>query len=241
MVERNSAYWATIAQILPVVMLALVVEGRAMARSLAKKKRYPHNRAQRVWYAALFVFNCVGIYVAFQVALTGASGATVSRRWTFVAEMGLALGVATVFLTPILTIGSALVGDWLMALHRRMPYSRASRRHRYASRMYAEIVADLREGREDARRQRLATSREYVKVYRFMREDAHSEEHFRLAHARIDELEQFDRNLSDFETKFQAVEARARRLLKEDESAKELSDEDLRNLRSLVLASAIRA
>jgi hypothetical protein len=136
-------YWSAIAQIVPVLALALVLEVRAIARRLARKKAYPHNRGLRVTYAVTYFFAAAGLILCESLALRylltgGHDDATADFVTTFIT-----LAFWYVALGPIFLIGAALMGDVL----ERAPWSHESRVIRRANRIEEQVIAAEREAR----------------------------------------------------------------------------------------------
>ncbi|WEK59774.1 MAG: hypothetical protein P0Y60_10370 [Candidatus Microbacterium colombiense] len=163
--NNTSSYWAAIAQIIPVLMLALIVEGRFLARQFTDKDRFSTNVGARASYAAVFAINALALFVGFLLALAGARGNGLNEVLSTIAEVSLFLGVITVFVSPVISLASALIGDKIEMLHRRLPYSASARAER-RKRRARDVIAGIRREYVDIRLvARMKTSQAYVALY----------------------------------------------------------------------------
>ncbi|MFE7198497.1 hypothetical protein [Microbacterium oxydans] len=163
--KYDSSYWAVVAQIIPVIMLALVLEGRYFSRLLSRKSSFPANGGVRVGYAIIFIVNSIALYIAFLLALDGAGGNGMSRLERIITEGALIFGVSTVFLTPLLNVAYALVGDKIWALLRRMPWSNEQRRERRKRSARLELDMLRREFDETRLGVRKQLAQAYIAAY----------------------------------------------------------------------------
>lgn len=126
----KTAFWSTVAQIIPVLMIALLLEWRFLARDVSEKQleEFRSSRAVRLFQAAWYMVVCASMFIAFYlaVAMLGAGGKT--EDWqVVVAVLSLGLGTGTVILAPALSLATVLVGDVLTEWHRRTPWSKVQR------------------------------------------------------------------------------------------------------------------
>jgi hypothetical protein len=180
-----------IAQVIPVVMLALVVEGRYMARQLSRKRDFRSNSPIRVTYAVIFLANCFALFFGFFLATRGAGGVELQRWQIAVADSSVNFGVATVFLSPALGIIYALLGDKVVEVHRQMPYSKAARDRRAKRRRLEVLDALQREYQVFRLEARSDIADLYIRAYQLFRESGNSgsdESELEEALAEIDEL-----------------------------------------------------
>lgn len=143
----GQAYWGAIAQIVPVLALALVLEVRVIGRRMARKAAYKYNRGLRVTYAVTYLVVAGGLALIQGVALrylfSEKSGEHLEPYVTFF----VSLAFSYVVIGPIGLIGAALMGDTLELL----PWSRESRARRAAN----AIAIDVIDAERDARNVRL--------------------------------------------------------------------------------------
>ncbi|WP_341941295.1 hypothetical protein [Microbacterium sp. LWH10-1.2] len=230
--ESRADYWALLAQVMPVVMLALVVEGRFMSRQLARKRSYSTNGNLRMAYAVIFIVNCLGLFLGFGIALRGATGTEVGPVGTFMAENALNLGVSTVFLTPLLSVTAALVGDKITATHRKMPYSEVSRRE--ARKRIARIA--LSDVRREAAVARLWARGEIANLY------VHAYAKHRLSPKMPGDTAEFDAAIDEIDSAVEWMGEKFAAMAGKLESAEEtfkargelVSDQEIRELRALL-------
>ncbi|MGF3055624.1 hypothetical protein [Microbacterium sp. YY-01] len=168
---RDASYWATILQIVPVFMLALVVEGRFFASKRARKQQFQRTFMTRTAYAILFTFSCIAMLIVFVIALEGAQGQPLTQLQTQIAETSLLTGVTGAFTLPGLDLSGALLVEAVVRLHRKMPYSKFSRDARFRKRRRDEADALERELRTVQLSARINISRAWVRNYQCLRED----------------------------------------------------------------------
>ncbi|MDR5699953.1 hypothetical protein [Agromyces aerolatus] len=123
--EAHRAYWSAMAQVVPVLALALVLETRALARRWSQKKLKATRRARRRWVGVLLVF-CFLLPWLITTAL-GNLAETSSRPWQFV--LSLAAVTAIAFVVIGLPIASVVNTSWdvYYAIFIKMPWSKLRR------------------------------------------------------------------------------------------------------------------
>ncbi|MEI3845223.1 MULTISPECIES: hypothetical protein [unclassified Microbacterium] len=167
--KYTPTYWTLIAQILPVLMLALVVEGRAIAGQFARRRTFAESGGVRLLYAIIFGVTSVALLSGLTIALEGALGDELAPWKIFVAEASITVGLNTVVLTPVLGIMVALMGDRLVRLHRRMPFSKEARRRRLNRSVRTRLAEIRREFESNRLAARLTLAQGYVEAYRILR------------------------------------------------------------------------
>ncbi|GAA1470286.1 hypothetical protein [Microbacterium thalassium] len=140
--DDYSTYWATIAQIVPVLAVAFIFEARLFSRSFSKKKVLAATKPMRVLYAVLYVGIAFVLFAVFQVALTNLrANVEPTAQATFWPELGLVSAAGLALFVPALNLGVALVSDVAIDQWNRLPFSRVGRREREVSRLRAEVYA----------------------------------------------------------------------------------------------------
>lgn len=107
--DQNNAYWAVIAQILPVFALALVLESRVLAKRWSKRKAFAAKRSRAIWSWAMIIASAM-MTLVMSLAL-GALTSGKSEHWEqLLASTVVALLLLMVVSLPIASItGVALV------------------------------------------------------------------------------------------------------------------------------------
>lgn len=107
----RSAFWSVVAQVAPVIALALVLEVRGFARRSARDAPDTEGGWTRGTFVVFALLSAVGLVVAFAVAIGAlANGrAAYSMDWLVFCALGISFGF--VALNPILPILSVLTRD----------------------------------------------------------------------------------------------------------------------------------
>jgi len=142
-VARTQAYWGMVAQIVPVLALALVLEARGMARRYARKTWFPHSRGSRTTFAVLYGAVALGLVGVELVALSFVQRARSNAVAEEIASYVLAIALAYVVLSPVLLISSALMSDTFA----RLPWSAQARSLRATADVQRDVVAAQRRER----------------------------------------------------------------------------------------------
>lgn len=122
--ENDREYWALIAQIIPVLMLALVIEWRVLARRyVSDPSRFRASRSSRVIATFFHMASAVLTLYALLLSLRGARIGTLTYDEATWATVGFFSALLAAFMWPATTLGTALIGDLYVLLYLRSPNS----------------------------------------------------------------------------------------------------------------------
>jgi hypothetical protein len=131
----NSEYWATIAQVLPVLGLAIVLE----ARTISQRWTPETPKWLRFTQSLIWVVPLVLLAIGESAALRALRGVQVWPWWTLLMEITISAAISVLFLAPaleLLTKGYAeaaariMTGGWLPRLRLALLEHREYRQHR---------------------------------------------------------------------------------------------------------------
>lgn len=125
--DRNTAYWVTIAQIIPVLALALVLETRALARRWKRKKNYDGSRRTRAVWALALLIAVTAMGWQLPTALFNIAEGESTILQVLVSSVIMSLLLLIVVTIPISGIISIAVMDTIGPWVTGLPWSRESR------------------------------------------------------------------------------------------------------------------
>ncbi|MFG6502514.1 hypothetical protein [Microbacterium sp. P05] len=128
----NPDFWPVVAQVVPVLALALVIEVRAFARQVTKKGRFETSLLDRIVFVILSVTCAALLVTTFAFALGALLAGEESRASPEWAVNSLAFSVGLVVLNPLIPLVHALVADVY-------PRARVYRSQRRAARAAREL------------------------------------------------------------------------------------------------------
>jgi hypothetical protein len=131
----NSDYWATLAQVLPVLALAVVVEARAISqRWIVETPKWLRFTQSLIWAVTLVV-----LALGESAALKALRGVTVWPWWTLLMENAIPAAVGLLILGPALDLltkgyvegfARIMTGAWMPRLRLALVERRELRQHR---------------------------------------------------------------------------------------------------------------
>lgn len=111
-VEPSAEYWATLAQVVPVIALALSVQGRAMYRQSRRAPQLLRSILTLAWATTL-----IGLAVVEAACLAALRGQQPADHWTEVAEWSVGIGLALLVAQPaaltLLAMHASPLSRWL--------------------------------------------------------------------------------------------------------------------------------
>lgn len=119
----NESYWVTVAQVSPVLALALILEARALAKRTRRKRRFRVTRVERITGALLLVVSAVSTTTCFILALIILNGGLRELAFFPIATILLAISFAVVAINPLLPFVIALASDVAPLVRDVMPWS----------------------------------------------------------------------------------------------------------------------
>lgn len=147
-----AGYWAVIAQIIPVLALALVLEARLLARRLSKKKAFAQRRSRTAWgvtFLILAVLLWNGENYAIQALLDDPEREVTG--WTLfnvgLAYVGISASLFVIFYIPVMRVGSGVTLDAARAVEARVPWSA----HAKGQRKLDQLVIRVRDAERNSR------------------------------------------------------------------------------------------
>jgi len=108
-VDQN--FWPVVAQTVPVLALALVIEARAFARRVARDDGESVGRVFRVYFAISTLAIAIALTVAFAVAMTILARGQSNEIWVSVALYTLAPAISLVVLNPLIPLFDSVLGE----------------------------------------------------------------------------------------------------------------------------------
>ncbi|MEV7610945.1 hypothetical protein AB0N61_15775 [Microbacterium sp. NPDC089320] len=139
-----AGYWGAVAQIIPVLALAFVIEARLIVRRMSKKAAYKH-RARRVrWSVAFFVLALLLTSSEF-AALRNLSRdpardlAPVDQVNYWVSLFTVAATLSIVISLPVSSLVASTLGDVLRWLEVNLPWSKVQKLRRDIGRQLSSI------------------------------------------------------------------------------------------------------
>ncbi|CAH0227645.1 hypothetical protein [Microbacterium sp. Bi128] len=150
------AYWAAVAQIIPVLAIPLVIEARLVARRLSASQDEFSRRSRRLTWGVVFSILAVGMFGTEAVAVTAILFGRVDGFAYWLAVYVILGALFVVFTVPLSAITSTLVTDILWIGRARLPWGRLKRLRRDAESL-AEDVRRSRRRNADVRFKLLMT------------------------------------------------------------------------------------
>ncbi len=141
------AYWSAVAQITPVLALALVLEVRSAAEWAARKRNFAASREWRKVFAIMVAIAAFCVVGCFIVAIN-ALRVGLEVEWVGIltgTALTYALGAVSVF--PIAELLRPFTADIRLSSASRWPWSRQRRREALIRQMLSEIDSAEREMR----------------------------------------------------------------------------------------------
>lgn len=151
-------YWATIAQICPVLGLALVIEGRALIVRSRKKSQYERLRFDRATYVVSALLAALALVAALAIALQALRRERDLDELAYPASLAVMFALGVVVLTPLTPM---LI--WTIADEYRR--GRAVRRRRWVRRRREALLERISETERDERSAWLELLIETADVY----------------------------------------------------------------------------
>lgn len=131
-------FWALIAQVVPVIALALVIEGRALARRYSSKEQFS-RRWSRILGAIAFLVIGVALATAEILAIRSVLQSALQPDMEIdgddivFAVNATLVGLVFVLIVPLMLLVDAASGDLLTLMGRRVPWSIWKRTYRRSS------------------------------------------------------------------------------------------------------------
>lgn len=104
-------FWPVVAQTVPVLTLALVIEARAFARRVARDDGESIGRVFRVYFAISTLAVAIALTVAFAVAMTILARGQSNEIWVSIALYTLAPAISLVVLNPLIPLFDSVLGE----------------------------------------------------------------------------------------------------------------------------------
>lgn len=174
--EDNGAFWELIAQVIPVVGLALVLEARTMAGRFAKPApRVTRDEAAR-WGVAFFVAAVLSAVVFFIALLLSASALPLQALADAFFLQALAILVATyglilVVFLPVTLFFRGTTSAALLRFACRFPWSRARRSLRKYDHLVEQVNQQMRKNRSHRLEERTAQTGTLIRQLRHQQPD----------------------------------------------------------------------
>jgi hypothetical protein len=144
-VGDSSTYWSTIAQIVPVLAVAVVIEYREIGKRTLRPEAFVASRRVRVISGILLVLLTSGLLVSFGIAIEALQfGRPAGGMRGTVAAAGVYIAAATAIAGSASLLARALMGETLTQWARTVPWSRTQRRLRELVRGVEQREQDLR-------------------------------------------------------------------------------------------------
>lgn len=145
--EQQGAYWAAIAQIVPVLALALALEARLMARRFSRRNAGVSRRAQgafAIWLTATWVLLFVAESIAIRALMpTGPASSDSNRANILLAGIAVMNGLFVVAAIPVHRVAEP---GWVIIHHYfrfTLPWGKPQRLRRSIERAKVSIQQDL--------------------------------------------------------------------------------------------------
>lgn len=235
-VDQN--FWPVVAQTVPVLALALVIEARAFARRVAQDDGESVGRIARLYFAVSTLAVAIALTVAFAMAMTVLARGQSNEVWVNVAFYSLAPAIAAVVLNPLVPLFDSLIGEMLHAFSgRRLEKRRQAQ--------LSNLDAMLQEGEAAYRRKSAASMASFaenfipaLRITRLHRDSSNPKLRHLVSkmNAYLDEQEQAFSDLQDYRADFRRHLQMARDYRSEVDSDRYQADKSyyLKPLRDMI-------
>ncbi|NLP82476.1 hypothetical protein HF576_01310 [Microbacterium sp. CFH 90308] len=126
----GSAYWAAIAQIVPVLAIPLVIEARLVAHRLSESEESFNRRARRAGWGLVFTVLGISMLGLEILALSAIPLGTVNAFDYWFSIVVVVAALSTVFAIPLAGIANSLLTDIAWILRARLPWGYLKRTRR---------------------------------------------------------------------------------------------------------------
>lgn len=149
-----AAYWGAIAQVIPVVALAFVIEARVIVRRMSKKTAYRYRGLRIRWSITFFVLALLltlSEYAALQSLALDPDRPLVPMDavYYWLSLLSVAASLLIVITLPVSSLISASLGDVIRWVELHVPWGRAQRLRRDIIRQLESLDALVRRGRDN--------------------------------------------------------------------------------------------
>lgn len=145
-------YWGAIAQIVPVVALAFVIEARVIVRRLSRKSTYQF-RGRRIRWSIVFFLLALLLTLSEYTALQSLSldpdrpVLLIDNIYYWLSLLSVAASLLIVITLPVSTLISASLSDVVRSIELHVPWGKAQRLRREIVEQLASLDELLRLGR----------------------------------------------------------------------------------------------
>lgn len=151
----GSAYWAAIAQIVPVLAIPLVLEARLVAHRLSESEQSFNRRARRAGWGLLFSALGISMLGLEMLALSAIPFGAVRELDFWFSIVVVVAALFTVFAIPLAGIVNSLLTDVAWILRARLPWGALKRTRRELRVVLDRLEAQVRESRNQRLRLRI--------------------------------------------------------------------------------------
>lgn len=149
-----TAYWGAVAQIIPVLALAFVIEARVIVGRMSKKSAYKYRGLRIRWSIAFFLLAALltaSEFAALQSLTYDPDKPlrVVDHVYYWISLISVAASLLVVITQPISSLISASVGDVIRSAELHVPWGKAQRLRREIHRQRERIEHHLREGQSN--------------------------------------------------------------------------------------------
>ncbi|WP_354242729.1 hypothetical protein [Agromyces sp. PvR057] len=144
--DESRAYWSAVAQIIPIIALAIVIETRVLVARWRRKKFRKH-RASRWFLAGAYGIVVISLPFAAMTAIINTSVSTTSRWEGFFVLLWVVAGLFLVAYIPAWQLITVALYDLAQSVGDRVPWSKMRRLKRLANEGDLLYAAEIRHAR----------------------------------------------------------------------------------------------